>query len=349
MTRVLGLDVGGTHSRARLLHDDEVIGEASGPSASLAAAGRERAADAMASVLGQLSLQPGAGLDAVCIGTAGTSARESDAFFVDLLSPLTSTGRVVVVNDARLVLAAGGLTDGIACIAGTGSIAVGVVAGREQRAGGWGYLLGDEGSGYWVTRMALRELAERNDSHLALGALGDAVLGATGCPDFTSLFQRWYDRPSPDAWAALAPLVLDCGDPFTGEVTTAAASALAAIVSSVHRRLGSPPDLSVLLAGGLLTNHEGLAASTLLAIESSVPAVRPRVATEPPVAGAVQLALQAATGGRKAPHPKAGLPSAITKGPPASSSPGGMSGSAGTSGSPAPVGNAPVADRREGP
>ena len=179
MTTVLGLDVGGTHSRARLVRDDELVGEASGPSASLAAAGRERAAVAMAAVLEELGLRPGAGLDAVCIGTAGTSARESEAFLVELLSPLTSTGPVVVVNDARLVLAAGGLTDGIACIAGTGSIAVGVVAGREERAGGWGYLLGDEGSGYWVTRMAVRELAERHDSHDGLGLLGDALLAAT--------------------------------------------------------------------------------------------------------------------------------------------------------------------------
>jgi glucosamine kinase len=296
MTTVLGLDVGGTHSRARLVRDEEVVAEASGPSASLAAAGRERAATAMAALLAELALQPGAGLDAVCVGTAGTSARESDAFFVELLTPLTSNGRVVVVNDARLVLAAGGLTDGIACIAGTGSIAVGVVGGREERAGGWGYLLGDEGSGYWVARMAVRELAERHDSHLPLGRLGDTLLEATGCTDFTSLFQLWYDRPSPDAWAALATLVLDCGDPFSAEVAGAAAASLAGIVASVHRRLGSPAGLHALLAGGLFTHHEGLAAATLLAIESAAPELAVRVSTGPPVAGAVHLALQLVSG-----------------------------------------------------
>ena len=47
---------------------------------------------AMAAVLEELGLRPGAGLDAVCIGTAGTSARESEAFLVELLSPLTSSG-----------------------------------------------------------------------------------------------------------------------------------------------------------------------------------------------------------------------------------------------------------------
>jgi glucosamine kinase len=293
VTTVLGLDVGGTHSRARLVRNGELVAEAAGPSASLAAAGRERASSAMGTILGDLALRPGAALDAVCIGTAGTSARQSDAFFLDLLSPLTSTGRVVIVNDARLVLAAAGVADGIACIAGTGSIAVGMVAGREERAGGLGYLLGDDGSGYWVARQAVRELAVRHDSHLPLGVLGAALLEVTGCPDFPSLFQRWYDRPSPDAWAVLAPRVLDCGDPFSAEVREAAATALAAIVTSVYERLDPPPGLPVLLAGGLLTHHHGLATSTVVAINSILPQARPSVASEPPVAGAVQLALQA--------------------------------------------------------
>ena len=87
MTAVLGLDVGGTHSRARLVRDGAVVADANGPSASLAAARRDRAGAAVRSLLGELALGPGAGLDAVCVGTAGTGAAESDAFFVELLSP----------------------------------------------------------------------------------------------------------------------------------------------------------------------------------------------------------------------------------------------------------------------
>ena len=140
----------------------------------------------------------------------------------------------------RLVLAAGGLTEGIACISGTGSIAVGVAGDREERAGGWGYLLGDEGSGYWVVREALRELALRQDTHAPLGPLGAAVMGAARCPDMASLLQRWYDRPSPDEWAALAPLVLDSIDPFGDEIAERTALALASAISAVHVRLGGP-------------------------------------------------------------------------------------------------------------
>lgn len=296
MTAVLGLDVGGTHSRARLVRDGAVVAEANGPSASLAAAGRDRAGAAVRSLLGELALGPGAGLDAVCVGTAGTGAAESDAFFVELLSPLTRQGRVVVVNDARLVLAAGGLTEGIACIAGTGSIAVGVAAGREERAGGWGYLLGDEGSGYWVVREALRELALRQDTRAPFGPLGAAVMGAARCPDMASLLQRWYDRPAPDEWAALAPLVLDCRDPFGEEIAERTALALASAISAVHVRLGGPQGLPVLLAGGLLTQHQDVAARTVRTIRYRLPDADVRLLGEPPVAGAVRLALRAASG-----------------------------------------------------
>ena len=296
MTAVLGLDVGGTHSRARLVRDGAVVGEAIGPSASLAAAGRDRAGAAVRALLGELALGPGAGLDAVCVGAAGTGAAESDAFFVELLSPLTTGGPVVVVNDARLVLAAGGLAEGIACIAGTGSIAVGVSAGREERAGGWGYLLGDEGSGYWVVREALRELALRQDTHSPLGPLGSAVMGAVLCPDMASLLQRWYDRPAPDEWAALAPLVIDCGDPFADDVAERTAQALATSISAVHVRLGAPPGFPVLLAGGLLTQHQEIAERTVRTIKSWLPAADVRVLMVPPVAGAVRLALEVLPG-----------------------------------------------------
>ena len=157
VTIVLGLDVGGTHSRAVLVRDGERVAEATAPSASLAAAGRRRAGESMADLLAQLELNAGASLDAVCVGTAGTGSPEADAFYIGLLSPLTAGGQVRVVNDTVLVLAAAGVADGIACVAGTGSKTVGLLGDQEERAGGWGYLLGDEGSGYWVVREAVRE------------------------------------------------------------------------------------------------------------------------------------------------------------------------------------------------
>jgi N-acetylglucosamine kinase-like BadF-type ATPase len=294
MTAVLGLDVGGTHSRALLVRDGRRPALASAPSASLTAAGPDQAREAISDLLAQLSLGPGAGLDAICIGTAGTGAPGAGTFIVSMLSPLTTGGKVVVVNDALLVLAAANLTEGAACVAGTGSIAVGMLGGRQEQAGGWGYLLGDEGSGYWVVREAVRELARRWDARAPLGALGNVLLGAAGCADVTSLLQRWYERPAPGTWAAMAPLVVDCDEPFGAAVAKRAGAVLAALVAEVHQRLGSPAGLPVVLAGGLLTGSQHVSAPARAAIEDLVPGAKVVVASEPPVAGAVRLALAAA-------------------------------------------------------
>jgi len=266
------------------------VAEAVAPSASLTAAGRQPAARALAGLIGQLGLSPGPELDAVCVGTAGSGSQEAASFLTELLGPLVRSGQLLVVNDARLVLAAAGLEDGVACVAGTGSIAVGMLGRREERSGGWGYLLGDEGSAYWLARQAARELARRHDAHLPLGPLGQTVLTGSGCTDVASLVQRWHDLPAPATWAALAPEVLDCPDPFGASVLYQAAAALAQVVADVHHRLGGPQDLPVVLAGGLLTGHEALAAATVQAVREQLPGAPVNVADQPPVAGAVKLA-----------------------------------------------------------
>jgi N-acetylglucosamine kinase-like BadF-type ATPase len=304
VSTVLGLDVGGTHSRARLVRGGALVGEATGPSASLTAAGQDSAAQAIASLLHQLELSPGAGLDAICLGTAGSGSADADAFVLELLAPLAKPGRVMVVNDARLVLATAGAANGIACVAGTGSIVVGVCGSHEERAGGWGYLLGDEGSGYWLTREAVRELARRDQSHVALGPLGDAVLKAARCPDVVSLVQSWHDRPAPALWAAMAPLVVGTSDPFAAHVVATGAAALGQAIADVHQRLvqrvrddegnstgGTLQQLAtVVLAGGLLTGCAAMAQATALSVKKAVPTSDARVITGPPVAGAVKLA-----------------------------------------------------------
>ncbi len=289
---VLGLDIGGTHTRARLVRGDQVLGEAKTASASLTAAGRERAAAALQDVVDQLQLAP-AGLDAVCVGTAGSGTPAARSFLVERLGPLTRSGEVVIVNDVRLVLATADLAEGVAVVAGTGSNCVGVVAGRESTAGGWGYLLGDEGSGYWVVREAVRELLRRADRDLPAAALGADLLAAVDCADTRALLERFYEAPAPGTWARHARDVLDCADPFAQVVLAAAARALARLVDTCADRLDGPPDLPVALAGGLLAGHDGLAAATtaeLGRLRPRAPVVR---VTDEPIVGAIRLAAAA--------------------------------------------------------
>ena len=150
----------------------------------------------------------------------------AEEFLADRLAPLTRTGTVIVVNDAMLVLPAAGLDEGVAVICGTGSIAVGAWPGRQARSGGFGYLLGDEGSGYWITRAAVRALLDRRDRGVPLGALGETLLAAAGASHIDELQRMFYDFPHPRRWAGHAPLVLDADDPAARSITVEAAQAL---------------------------------------------------------------------------------------------------------------------------
>src|SRR5580693_7210800 len=208
MTRVLGLDIGASTTRAQLVVDDSVVAEARAASASMSAAG--------------------------VITAPGT--RE---FITARLAPLTTSGRVVVVDDASLVLPAAGLTDGIAVICGTGSMGTGCWHGRSAWAGGWGYLLGDEGSGYWIVRSAVRELLARADRSADAGPLGPCLLACAGAPDLTALRGEFYRQPQPSHWARHAPAVLDCPDPAAARIAEAAAQALAGLAAQVAERLGA--------------------------------------------------------------------------------------------------------------
>jgi glucosamine kinase len=293
VTRVLGLDIGGSQSRAQLCNDGEVVAESQAASASVVAAGAARAGSALADLLAQLPLDRRHSLDAVCAGSAGNSVPATREFLTSNLAPLTRSGTVLVVSDAMLVLPAAGLRAGIAVICGTGSIAIGSYQGAAVQAGGWGYLLGDEGSGYWIVRSAIRALLDRRDRGIPLGQLGERLLAATGAADVAKLQELFYDQPQPRDWAAHAPLVLDSADEAVTGITAAAASALASLAVSAAERLVAPVSLPVVLAGGLF-GHGGLEAAVRTAITRARPGSDVRTLAAPPVTGAVRLAQEAA-------------------------------------------------------
>ena len=292
--RVLGLDIGGSRTRARLVADGVVTANATTASASLTAAGPEQASAALDELLAGL---PGldSPLDAVCAGAAGSrTARETADFLRARLEPITRSGNVLVVDDAALILPAAGLAEGIAVICGTGTIAAGTWRGREARAGGWGYLLGDEGGGYWIVRAAIRVLLSRRESGLPPGDLGARLLGAASAPDLDALRAAFYRSPEPGVWARCAPAVLDSSDPEVIGLVGRAAGHLAELAARVAGQFDA--DLPVVLAGGLMAS-ERLSSAAIAAISADVPASSVRVLSEPPVAGAVRLA-EAAAGRR---------------------------------------------------
>src|SRR5204863_8777101 len=117
--------------------------------------------------------------------------------------------RILVVNDALIALQAGvGEDPGIVIVSGTGSIAYGRRNGEAARAGGWGSVLGDEGIGYWIGRLALRAVVRHADGRGRPTTLTPRLLAHFGAERAAELIQKVYhEELSPAAIASLAHYV----------------------------------------------------------------------------------------------------------------------------------------------
>ena len=209
MSWVLGLDIGGSTTRARLAADGNTVSEASGDSASWTAAGSEQASGVLQEVITSVRRGSARSLDAVCAGAAGSATPAARRWLHEALEELTGATRILVVDDSAVILPAAGHDVGLAVICGTGSVVYGCDQARAVRGGGWGYLLGDEAGGYWLVRSALQMLLERRDRGESLDQLGDALV-AKG--DLDAVLSRFYADPRPQVWAAHVREVLACGD-----------------------------------------------------------------------------------------------------------------------------------------
>jgi glucosamine kinase len=292
---VLGIDIGGTHSRARLVTGRDVVAEASASSASVAAEGPEAAMAALDHLLAQLHLDVRHPIDAVCVGAAGTMRPELLDLFEARLTRFTADGLVLIVGDGYLVLPAADVVDGVGVICGTGTVAVACLGDLVVRSGGWGFLLGDEGGGYWIVRSAIRALLDRYDRARPPGALGADLLGAVGVANALELLSQVYRDPRPGKWAAYAPVVLCSSDDLVLGIVAEAAAALDRLVDSALDALGQPGGLPIVMAGGL-TEDLRFRAEVTAFLRRARPASKVTVLEEPPVVGAVRLA-QRALGG----------------------------------------------------
>jgi len=292
---LLGLDIGGTTSRARLWAAGRVVAESRAQSASLPASGPDGAKAALAELLAGVGADQAAPLDAIGVGSAGLSVPGARDFLREHLAPLTRSGELVIVTDAMLVLSAAGLDAGVAVVCGTGSVAVGSFAGRSVQVGGWGYLLGDEGGGYWIVREAMRTLLSRRDNGRPAGELGAQLLSATGAADLPALHRLFYAQPHlPGSWARHARLVLSNTDSGAIAIVAQAADAVAGLAASATQKLDAPASLPVVLGGGLLANA-AFRDAACNAVAQALPRADVQVLAGEPVAGAVRLAALAAT------------------------------------------------------
>jgi N-acetylglucosamine kinase-like BadF-type ATPase len=239
-------------------------------------------------------------LDAVVLGLAGAgSSAIRERLEAALAGQFRSRGiqapAVRIESDARIALeGAFGGGPGLIIIAGTGSILLGKMPNEPLKVvGGWGRVLGDEGSGYFISLQALKVLSRDFDGIAPSGRLRTLFEGRFGWRSREDLIVAVYQENF--AIPSLAPLVLesaDEGDPVCVEILSRSAALLADQVAVFARGLEADARLGVVFIGGLIDHNTVYARILRETLMSRFPAIDIRPAMHPPVQGAVLLALQ---------------------------------------------------------
>jgi N-acetylglucosamine kinase-like BadF-type ATPase len=287
---VVGMDAGGT----KLAVQAETLGGELVTSVELPAPDWEAspAAAAAAWLDRQLrsAVPPGAVVLSVGVGAQGCNTPDS---CTELERALAARGlAAAVVNDGALLIPAAGLDTGIGIISGTGSVGIGFDgSGSILRAGGWGWVLGDDGGAAAIVREAARAALLAQDAGLPDDGLLAALTGVYAVASAEDLARAVNDEPTVANWAPHAPAVFaaaDAGSAQAAAVIAAAAEALTDLVSRLVDR--GAAGTAVVAAGSVITRQPRLSRAFAEALGRRHPDLQFRLLDQPPVTGAVVLA-----------------------------------------------------------
>ena len=297
MSVYVGIDGGGTQARAVVVDaEGHELSRVTGGAGIVDARAPDRAADAMAELTMRALEAAGAASPAavLCCALAGAGRQaQRDAVGNALLARRVARD-VIVVGDAEAAMydAFGG-GDGVLLIAGTGSIAWARHGKNVVRVGGWGMLLGDEGSAYDIGMRSLRAVARAHDGRAVETALTAAVLEHCGLREPTDLI-AWTSNASKADVAALAPLTLAAAtaeDAIALHIREQAVTQLALLVVTATQRVHLTAARVVTMGGVLQDDEMQKLLHTRIRALSHDATILER--TVDAARGAAQLALQA--------------------------------------------------------
>lgn len=240
MKLFLGVD-GGQSSTTALVGDESgrVVGVGlGGPCNHVGnAEGREKFLKAVGGCLRAAGFE-NAEFEAACLGFSGGAADKS-AYVREAIK----AKRYLVTHDAAIALTGATAGEpGVIAIAGTGSIAFGRNReGKTARAGGWGYVFGDEGGGFDIVRQALRAALRHEEGWGPKTALRDALVSSAGATSANDLLHRFYTDEYPRervaAFAKLVDRMARDGDAVAREILLTGAQQLATLASAVRAQI----------------------------------------------------------------------------------------------------------------
>lgn len=310
---LIGIDGGGSKTLALLANaDGRILGRATAGSSNYHTVGKEQAFAALESAIagsfadaginvqpldalcmGLAGVQP---LAALCMGLAGVARPEDRALLLAWAEERFPGVPIALNNDSELVLAAGTPAGwGIALICGTGSIVLGRSRdGKSTRSDGWGFLLGDLGSGFAIGKAALQAVLAAHDGRAPATALSERILRECSLAAPPDLVRWVYRERIPTAEiAALAPLVeqaAETGDGIAQAILQQAGNQLADSVQAVATRLSFSGAIPLAMAGGVILRSRQIAdcfrhaaAEKGLLLEPITPVLEPAI-------GAIRIA-----------------------------------------------------------
>ena len=236
--RYLGIDGGGSKTSFLLVDEyyNEICHIESGPSNWLSV-GADAATQAITQGISYLTERP----NIVCAGFAGAARHDSAAFYKEVLESLIPEAQIIIESDAFIAsIGAIGVDPGILLIAGTGSIVIGRDKARNMfRIGGWGPYFGDEGSGFWIGREAVREALRSLDLQ-ASTEFSNRIAGRLGLKSISEVVSGWASgKIGVPEIAGLFPEVVSMYPQEPSKsILTQAASHLRSMVEIASKRVG---------------------------------------------------------------------------------------------------------------
>jgi N-acetylglucosamine kinase-like BadF-type ATPase len=303
----LGVDGGGTNTRAIIVDDTgRACGQGYAEAANYHRVGLEAAVSSITRAVHEACRKVGVapdGINAACFGLAGVSHPEHHRTMLEALQLALPIRNVLLETDARIALA--GATDmrpGVVIIAGTGSIACGLNARNEfARAGGWGPVMGDEGSGTYIGKRALEVVMEAFDGRGRRTRLTEKVLRHFRIESAAELPGVIYNTRIQvlREVAQLSRVVVQAaeeGSTMAQEILREAADELARAAIAVITQLRLQSDsFRIACVGGVFESGEWVVAPLRLAIAEVAPLAVVTPPLHPPVIGAARMAMNART------------------------------------------------------
>jgi N-acetylglucosamine kinase-like BadF-type ATPase len=296
MAFYLGFDAGGTKTDCALADETHILARAQNGSIKPLRVSAEQAETNMRDLLKEISCQSGVDLKQVavsCVGTAGVRLPQTREWMQQIISRYAG-GEILVCGDEATALDAGFPGQaGVLVIGGTGSNILGRTSyGETFNVGGWGPVLGDEGSGYWIGLESLKAACRAHDFQRHTMIL-DRVMRFWSAPTIGDVVNIATSTPAPD-FSQLAPLVVECaeaGDAVALEVLNLGGRILGECAAhALHRLRALEPDApvpSVAYVGGILKGVSFVRESMIETIHQNFPMVKVLPEAVDPVIGAL--------------------------------------------------------------